>query len=505
MGIHDELLGAWADFNAKKITPAQLKAVSSGFGIYQQKDDAVMMRIRRTGGVVTLDDLEAVARLLGKYAIPYAHITTRQAIQLHGVRPDQVADCLADCEAAGLHFRGGGGNTFRNVLMNANSGLHPDTVFDVLPYARALAEAFRGFDAAYALPRKIKIAFADRPADRLLCAIQDLGFVAARGADGRPAFEVWLGGGIGNKPRVGFRLFEALPAEDCIRLAMAVTNLFNEHGDRAHRATARLRFLRGTLGDDGLAALARDYFAQAQAKGYPACPEDALTPETYPVALIPADAPERPGFAAWKAVAAEPLADGTCAVRLFVPFGNLPLPILERLNALLRRLGLTRLQLHQAQDLLIPRVHPQCLAALHAALEEAFPDFDLTLRSYVGHIPTCIGNTVCKIGAADSPRIGERLARALDAWLPADTPQRQALARLLTTEVRISGCPNSCTAHPAAKFGFQCRKLGGQDVLIPFTPATAEPPALGEPLPTPLAVEDLPHYLLANLGLAGER
>ena len=87
MGIHDQLLGAWADFNAQRITPLQLKAVSSGFGIYQQKNDAVMMRIRRTGGIVTLSDLRTIAGLLAKYGVPFAHITTRQAIQLHGVAP----------------------------------------------------------------------------------------------------------------------------------------------------------------------------------------------------------------------------------------------------------------------------------------------------------------------------------------------------------------------------------------------------------------------------------
>ncbi len=500
MGIHDELLAAWRDFNAGAISPAQLKAVSSGFGIYQQRDDAVMMRIRRTGGVVTLGDLEAIRGILAKYAIPYAHITTRQAIQLHGVAPTQVDACLADCEAAGFRFRGGGGNTFRNVLVNPNSGLHPDTAFDVFPYARALADAFYSFDAAYALPRKIKIAFVDRAADRLLAAIQDLGFVA-KTQDGRRCFEVWFAGGIGNRPRVAYRLFDALPAEECIRVAMAVTDLFNDHGDRAHRATARLRFLRASLGEERLTALFREYYAQADAKGYPRCPEEALTPEAYPVTALPEGVPPAEGFEDWKAVAADPLADGTFAVRLFVPFGNLTPEQLGRLCVFLRRHGLTRLQLHQGQDLILPRVHPQCLTALHAALLADFPDLDLTLRSYVGHIPTCIGNTVCKIGAADSPRIGERLARVLDAYLPANTPERRALARLLTTEVRISGCPNSCTAHPAAKFGFQCRKLGGQDVLIPFTPATAEPPTLGEPQTAPIAVDDLPRCLLAALGL----
>lgn len=500
MGIHDQLLGAWADFNAQRITPLQLKAVSSGFGIYQQKNDAVMMRIRRTGGIVTLSDLRTIAGLLAKYGVPFAHITTRQAIQLHGVAPTEVAAALADCEAAGLHFRGGGGNTFRNVLVNPDSGLHADTAFDVLPYARALAEAFYTFDLAYALPRKIKIAFADRVADRMLCAIQDLGFVATT-TNGERTFEVWLAGGIGNKPRVGFKLFDALPASECIRVAMAVTALFNDHGDRACRATARLRFLRAKLGDDGLAALFHEYYAKADAQGYPACPESALKPETYPVTTLPEGVEPLPGFEDWKAIACKPLHDGTYSVRLFVPFGNFTQPMLVRFCDFLEHYGLTRLQLLISQDLTIPRVHAKCLTALYRALVQSFPDFDLTLRSYVGHIPTCIGNTICKIGAADSPRIGEKLAKVLDAYLPANTPERRLLAQLVTTEVRISGCPNSCTAHPSAKFGFQCRKLGGQDVLIPFTPATTEPPTLGEAKPTPIAIDDLPAYLLSNLGL----
>ena len=500
MGIHDQLLGAWADYNAQRISPLQLKAVSSGFGIYQQKNDAVMMRIRRTGGIVTLGDLRHVAELLGKYCVPFMHITTRQALQMHGVAPTDVAACLADCEAAGLRFRGGGGNTFRNVLVNPDSGLHADTAFDVLPYARALADAFYGFDTAYGLPRKIKIAFVDRAADRMLAAIQDLGFVA-KGSEEARTFEVWVGGGIGNKPRVGFRLFEALPASECIRVAMALTELFNDHGDRACRATARLRFLRTKLGDEALAALVHEYYAKAEAKGYPACPESALKPEVYPVTMLPENASPIEGFEDWKAVACKPLKDGTYSVRLFVPFGNFSQPMLVRFCDFLEHYGLTRLQLLISQDFTLPRVHDKCLPALHRALVQTFPDFDLTLRSYVGHIPTCIGNTVCKIGAADSPRIGERLARVLDAYLPADTPERRALARLITTEVRISGCPNCCTAHPSAKFGFQCRKLGGQDVLVPFSPASDDPPTLGEPQTTPIAIDDLPEYLLRNLGL----
>lgn len=498
MAIHDQLLTAWAEFNAHKISPLELKAISSGFGIYQQKDDAVMMRIRRTGGVVTLADLRAVLTLMERYAIPFMHISTRQALQLHGVAPTDVAACLADCEAAGLHFHGGGGNTFRNVLVNHNSGLHSDSAFDVFPYARKLTETFNPFDKAYALPRKIKMAFSDRTADRLFCAIQDLGFVAVM-KDGVRCFETWVAGGIGNHPAVGMKLFDALPASECLRVAMALTALFYDHGDRACRATARLRFLRKRLGDDAFRELFQTYYAKAEA--YPACPETALEAERYPVTLLPDDALPCERFEDWKAVACEPLSDGTNTVRLFVPFGNLTAPQLDRFCTFLERYGLTRLQLHVAQDFLLPRVHEQCLPAVYNALLREFPEIDFTLSSYVGHIATCIGCKVCKMGVADAPAIGKRLAEVLDQYLPATTEERRGLARLVTSGVRISGCPNSCTAHPAAKFGFQCRLLGGQPVLTPFTPAKANPPTLGEPRATPIHIEDLPGYILANLGI----
>ena len=43
------------------------------------------------------------------------HITTRQDIQLHGVSPLESVKVIRECTANGLPFRGGGGDTFRNI------------------------------------------------------------------------------------------------------------------------------------------------------------------------------------------------------------------------------------------------------------------------------------------------------------------------------------------------------------------------------------------------------
>ena len=156
-----ELVAAWKDFVAGIIDAKTLKSKSAGFGIYQQKDGLTMMRIRRPGGIVTIDDLRNIAKFIDKYGAGYAHISTRQDIQIHGVKAEDVPAALEDCESMGFPFRGGGGDTFRNTLVSTASGLKKESVFDVIPYARALSAAFKTFDKAYALPRKIKIGFAD--------------------------------------------------------------------------------------------------------------------------------------------------------------------------------------------------------------------------------------------------------------------------------------------------------------------------------------------------------
>ena len=265
-----KMVQGWKDFADGRIDAAALKGVTAGFGIYPQRNDRAMMRIRRPAGIVTTEDLLQVASMMTRHGADFAHIATRQTIQMHGVPPANVPAALEDCEAYGMYFRGGGGDTFRNTLVCDFSGLHADTAFDVIPYARRMSALFYSFDTAYGLPRKIKIGFADRAADTALAQVQDLGFVA-KVVDGRRCFEVYFAGGIGFKPRTGIRLFDALPAEQCVQLAFALVRLFNDKGCRTNRAHARIRFLREDFGDEALVKMLLEYFEAAK-KDAPLCP-----------------------------------------------------------------------------------------------------------------------------------------------------------------------------------------------------------------------------------------
>ena len=483
------LVAAWTDYVAGRIDTKALKGRSAGFGIYQQRDDRTMMRIRRVGGRVTADDLRHAAALLRTYGGSHVHLTTRQDLQLHGIPAAHVTAALAACEAVGFHFRGGGGDTFRNTCVSAFSGLHADSVFDVLPYAQALSRAFASFDLAYGLPRKLKIAFADRPADAVLAQSNDLGFVA-KAVDGRPVFETYLGGGIGFKPRIGFRLFDALPAPDCIRLAKALTVLFNERGCRTNRAHARIRFLREDLGDAELARLLRSAFDRMLAEDM-----DLPSSEPPPATAFPVPAAACAGFDAWRTLAVTPLAHGRAAVRLFVPFGNFTADELDALVAALAPFGATRFEILTSLDLGLVVPEDQ-LAGVHAVLADLTRDY--LARSFVGNIRTCVGCTVCKSGVTDAPAIGHAVAAFFDArYQPLDTPRKIAVARALLNDVRISGCPNSCTNQPLAAFGFAGRKLNGADAETAYTPGFTTPARLGAPdaALSPIPARDLPAFL----------
>lgn len=494
--FQEKLVAAWTDYAAGKIDAKTLKGQSAGFGIYQQRDDATMMRIRRPAGIVTTEDFRNAAAIMTKYGVPFAHITTRQAIQLHGVSAKDVPAALEDCEAVGFRFRGGGGDTFRNTFVNRDSGLNPDTVFDVIPYARAMSDAFYGFDTAYGLPRKIKIGFADRAADRMLAATQDLGFLA-KTVDGRRCFETWFAGGIGFKPRTGIRLYDALPAEDCCTVAFALTRLFNEKGCRTNRAHARIRFLREDLGDEALVALLKEYIA-AETEA-PKLTEDVLSDEDLPLTTFPTGATPAAGFDLWKELAVKPLRDGLVSVRVLVPYGNFTPADFVRFADVMDGFGATRFQIVPTEDLVFA-VPADQLAGVYNVLCTDLAARDYTLRSFKGHVTTCIGATVCKSGVTDSPAVGTALAEALDRYLPPDTPEKMRLAKTVLDDIRISGCPNSCTAQPVVRFGFNCRKSGGADVLVPYTPSDPSVPSIGTAEPEMIAVAELPNWLLNRLG-----
>lgn len=461
--LYGDLAAALDAFQSGSVSADGVKPMLAPSGIYQQKNGLFMARIRINGGDVSSGVLAGLAEVVERSG-GYAHITSRQDLQVHDLPAGRVMEVVLGADRLGLPFKGGGGNTYRNTVASGDSGYAPEGVFDVQPYAQAVNRALLRCEGAFALPRKLKIGFFANASEQVQAAAQDLGFLAQR-RDGRPGFTVYAAGGQGRESSAGLKLFEFLGAEHVVRATLALVALFHDHGDRANRHQARLRFVLKRLGPEAFLRLYLGYYAEVKAPALRA-PEADGRASLVPQLRRGTSGLRAEGFELWEQIAVQATRFGAevKSVRLYVPYGNLTGAQLRSLAGLARDYCPVPLRLLASQDLLLPMVHVSALPEIYARLRGELGDLDLTFASYRGHLVTCVGAQVCKIGMVDSPAVAERLAVALDRYLPPDTPEKRALLRLVTDELRISGCPNSCASHHTARLGIGClnQKVDGE-------------------------------------------
>ncbi|MBO7688783.1 MAG: nitrite/sulfite reductase [Kiritimatiellae bacterium] len=485
---------------------ADVKPFTAKRGVYPQRNGLLMERVRITGGEATLANLRLLSDLAAETQPGYLHLTSRNAVQFHDMR---AAGCIAvarTCTDNGLPFRGGCADTFRNIAVSLGAGVATDGSRDLFPFARYLTDLIFDWEPAFNLPRKIKIGLAS-PSDPGLALRQDLGFLATRNDAGEFGFSVYGAGGFGHAPSLGIKLLDFIPPEELAIAARAMVELFYDLGDRTNRARARLRHLRTSLGDDVFRAKYLAYFSRHGAGEYPPPPAFAAdwSYHAAPAAAEPAEPADQADYARWIALAVEPNRfEGEASVTLFVPFGVLTPPAFAALVDMLESFNVPAVRLTDRQNVFIPSVPRASLPALYNALR-AFP-VDLTLRSIVGKVTSCIGAAVCKAGILDCPKYARMVAEALDAHFKSNpgsfTPER---ARAVMDRLRLSGCPNSCNDHEQAAIGLQgMRKRVDGELVDGFTVWRKDGAAhIGAEDPEFIPAADLPARIVPLLTEAG--
>jgi sulfite reductase (ferredoxin) len=256
-----------AGYKNEKVSTTEFKAFRVPMGVYEQrKNEVYMARVRATGGVIYPSQLLELIAIARRHGSNLLHLTTRQEIQIQNLELDQVEPILRELQAAGLATKGGGGNTVRNILVSELSGIDPEEAFDTTPYALELTSRMIAEADSYLLPRKMKIAFSSNPAVIDYAGINDVGLVA-RVQDGRRGFQVFIGGGAGSRPSVGWKLFDFMPADDLYTLVKSLKNFFGAHGNRKNRNQARIRFIFYKLGEEETLRLIRQYFDEEKPLG----------------------------------------------------------------------------------------------------------------------------------------------------------------------------------------------------------------------------------------------
>src|SRR5256886_16702433 len=115
-----------------------------------------MLRVKIPQGVLTGEQLEALADVADLYSRGFGHITTRQNIQFHFVKLHDVEPAMRRLAEAGLTTREACGNSVRNITACPYAGVSADEDFDVTPYLEALTRYFLRHPPASPLAQKVQ-------------------------------------------------------------------------------------------------------------------------------------------------------------------------------------------------------------------------------------------------------------------------------------------------------------------------------------------------------------
>ncbi|MGI9050211.1 MAG: nitrite/sulfite reductase [Rubrobacteraceae bacterium] len=231
-------------------------------GVYPQKQggDAFMMRIKVPGGVLTAEQTKVIGRIAvdfanGPYPNPhfgnnFLDITTRQDIQLHWIHMKDIPEIWDRLETAGMTTVQACGDSARNVLCCPVSGLDADEVTDAYPLAQEISDYFTGNREYANLPRKFKISVTGCLEDCAQAEINDIGMLPARLEDGTVGFNVRVGGGLSDGPRMASDIDVFVTPEQAVELTRGIAQVFGELGNRENRWLARMRYLVQELGPE---------------------------------------------------------------------------------------------------------------------------------------------------------------------------------------------------------------------------------------------------------------
>ncbi|MCX3066179.1 MAG: hypothetical protein ACRDCE_15935 [Cetobacterium sp.] len=457
-----ELENGIIDYTNNIIKSPDLKKKGSKFGIYEQKGKKMMLRLKAVGGELSTQNFKDLVDIMFKQNIPFLHLSTRQNYQLHEVDFDKVKSTIELCNNKEMYFRGGGGNTFRSILVSTYTGVDKKSNFDVIPYAKMIENEVFFIDKAFDFGRKLKIGFSNSSDDEFVMAVQDMGFVAKE-INGKKGFKVFAGGGMGRGSKIGHILLEFLPEEDLLKAVKAMIELFYDRGDRVNRMQARLRFLVEKIGIDGFRKLFLEYFNKETTENGIIKTIDYANfiPNLTKFEINNTDE----NYNQWIDLCVkETKFKDIVSLVLYVKNGDLSKEHAQKLANLLDNINSPIVRATINQNLVVPMVHKSALPYIYEFLNNEIPEIVSESFSIRGQIRACVGSTVCMIGVQDSVSIADSIAVELDN-LANLYPQYRKIIFKEAKNIRISGCPSSCAGIPVAPLGFIGLKKRINDVL----------------------------------------
>ncbi len=418
-----------------------------------------MIRTRTPGGVVAPAQWLRLDAIAATWAGRGLRITTRQALQFHGVVKTGLKAAMQAINAALLDTIAACGDVNRNIMVAANphlSAAHAQVHAQAAALSRHLLPRTRAYyeiwldeervagsgeedEPIYGeryLPRKFKIGFAIPPTNDVDVFAQDLGFIAILDEGALQGYDVTVGGGMGTThgdpgtyPRLGSPIGFVAP-EQVVALAEAVIGAQRDFGNREQRKRARLKY---TIDDRGL-----DWFkAEVERRaGFALAPARAFAFDHNG---------DRFGWVEGH--------DGRMHLTLRIPAGRIVDGALDGRGPEVRHLTglreIARLLLAEGagaefrmtpnQNLAIANVPPSLRTRIDALAAEHALDGYRCASPLRRDALACVALPTCGLAMAEAERYLPEFLDKVEALLAAhgiaDAP----------IHLRISGCPNGCS------------------------------------------------------------
>jgi sulfite reductase (NADPH) hemoprotein beta-component len=451
-------------------------------GIYQQDDRdlrktfkkyILMVRVRIPGGILAPAQYLALDELSTTYANNTLRITSRQAIQFHGIVKKDIVQSIQAINQVLLTTIAACGDVVRNVMAPPSPAAE-GVAEHIRESARRLSQALRPVTPAYHeiwldgkeldlakptdtdfadplygqtyLPRKFKIAFAIPPVNDVDVLTNCVGLIAIVENGKLVGYDLTVGGGMGRShnnpdtfPRVA-DLAGFITPEQVDAAVHAVVTIHRDFGDRSNRKHARLKYI---LADRGIEWFREEFSKRAGFTLQPARPYTFTRQgDTF----------------GW-----QPQSNGKWVLGLFVETGRIRDNGPRRLKTALQKIVeqfQTEVHLTPGNNLLLVNLLAEQREPITKILAEHGISVDRQGSALRRASMACVSLPTCGLGLAESER-----------YLPGlITRIQDLLAELglgdLEIITRMTGCPNGCARPYMAEIGFVGKAPGRYQLYL---------------------------------------
>jgi len=483
-----------------KLTEDEYRPLRLQNGLYIQRY-APMLRLAVPYGLMNSSQLRKVAEVAQKYDRGYAHISTRQNIQLNWPQLEDVPDILQELATVHMHSIQTSGNCIRNTTTDQYAGVVEGELTDPRPTCELIRQWSTFHPEFSFLPRKFKIAVCAHPEqDRAATTFHDVGVYVVKNETGEIGYQIKVGGGLGRTPLAGHVIKHFLAREDLIAYLDAIMRVYNLHGRRDNKYKARIKILVKALTPEGFAEKVEAEFAytQTQLKVQKSVLEqmDAVFQpfiyENLEQHDFEALFQQYPKFKHWFNINTHPHKVAGYRIvtislkRAGVAPGDMTSDEMRLIADLADQYTFGELRTTHEQNIALTDVRQKDLFELWQVL-----DRDNLARAHIGFLTDmicCPGGDFCSLANAKSIPVYEAIARRFD--------DLDSIYNLGKVDLNISGCMNACGHHHVGNIGILgVDKKGAEYYQITLGGNSNHDASIGDILGPSFPAEDIPDVL----------